>query len=120
MAGAVRVKGLKEMQRAFRKMDKDLSKELRSELRAAGNIVRDEARSLFSGIDARSASGYRTVVRQRGVAVEQRLPRTTGQHPSYGVLQMTRALEPALDTMQSKVIDRVDQMLDRLGGENGF
>jgi len=76
----VRVKGLRELQSAFRKMDNDLKKELRSELKEAGQIVQREATSLFSGVDARSAAGYKVRVRARGVAVEQSLPRTTGQH----------------------------------------
>lgn len=120
MAGTVRVKGLRELQRDFRKMSKDLTRELRSELKEVGNIVRDESRQRFSDIDARSAGGYRTVVRARGVAVEQRLGRTTGLRPDYGALQMRHALMPALDAKQGEVVDRLDRMLDKLAGHNGF
>jgi hypothetical protein len=120
MAGAVRVKGLKELQRDFRKMSKDLTKELRSELREVGDIVRDDARRRFAGVDARSAAGYRTVVRARGVAVEQRLRRTTGAHPEYGAMQMRQALSPAVDDKQDEVVDRLDEMLGKLAGRNGF
>jgi hypothetical protein len=120
MADAVRVRGLKELQRAFRMADKALVKELRRELRDAGNIVRDEARSRFSDIDGRSAAGFRTVVRQRGVAVEQRYGRTTGARPDFGALQMRRALEPGLEAKQGEVLDKVDGMLDRIGRDAGF
>lgn len=100
--------------------DKLLAKELRSELREAGDIVRDDAAPRFAGISPKSAAGYRTVVRARGVAVEQRLGRTTGLRPDFGALQMRKALEPAVDAKQSEVIEQVDGMLDRLGRNMGF
>lgn len=118
--GTVRVKGLRELQRDFRKMSRELATDLRTELREAGNIVRDDARPRFSGIDSKSAGGYRTVVRARGVAVEQRLGRTTGKRPDFGALQMSRALGPALEAKQGDVVDRLDRMLGDLAGENGF
>jgi hypothetical protein len=59
-------------------------------------------------------------VRQRGVAVEQSRRRTTGLRPDFGVLQMQRALLPALDTKQSEVVDKVEQLLDTLGKNAGF
>lgn len=116
----VRVTGLRELQAAFRKMDKELSKELRDNLREAGKIVQQEATSLFSGVDARSAAGYKVRVRAKGVAVEQSLGRTTGQHAQYGALQMKRALTPALEAKESAVVDRLEQMLDTIGNRAGF
>jgi hypothetical protein len=116
----VRVTGLRELQAAFRKIDKQLSKELRVELREAGKIVQQEATSLFSRVDARSAAGYKVRVRGKGVAVEQSLGRTTGQHAQYGTLQMRRALQPALESKESAVVDRLEQMLDKLGSNAGF
>jgi len=118
--GTVRVKGLAELNRAFRASDKALTKELRKELREAGNIVRDDARPRFASVDAGSAAGFHTVVRQRGVSVEQRLGRTTGQRPDFGALQLRRALEPALDAKQGEVVDQLDGMLDRIGRQQGF
>lgn len=120
MASAVRVKGLDELQRAFRQVNKGLAKELRKELREAGNIVRDDAGPRFAKYDAVSAAGYRTKVRQRGVSVEQTLGRTTGRRPDFGALQMRKALEPALDAKQGEVIDQLDGMVDRLASREGF
>ena len=120
MAQVVSVNGLAEMQRAFRKLDKGITKEIRGELREAGDIVRDDARPRFAGISAKSAAGFRTVVRQRGVAVEQRHGRTTGKRPDFGALQLRRALVPALDAKEGEVVDQLDGMLGRLGGEAGF
>lgn len=101
-------------------MGGQLPRDLRSELREAGNIVRDDARPRFSGVSAKSAAGYRTVVRARGVAVEQRLGRTTGKRPDFGAKQMSEALVPALDAKAGDVENRLDLMLGRLAGENGF
>lgn len=114
MAGAVRVKGLREFQRACNKSTKELKKDVRANLRKAGDIVKVESAARFAGIDARSAAGYRTAVRARGVSVEQRLGRTTGLRPDFGRLQMRRALEPALEAKRPEVEREFERMLDRL------
>lgn len=101
-------------------MEGDLSKTMKAEMRAAGEIVAAEARQRFTGISPRSAAGFRPVVRARGTSVEQRYRRTTGKHPSFGSLQMRTALIPALDAKQGEVIDHIDAALGRLVGEGGF
>jgi hypothetical protein len=113
----VRVKGLKELQRTLRDADKNLRASVRKELREAGEIVRSEAATLFSPRDARSAAGYKVRVRQRGVAVEQSLRKTTGLHPEYGSLQMRDALLPALDAKEGEVVSHLEGMLDRLADD---
>ena len=118
--GTVRVKGLRELQRDFRKMEGVLSKELREGLRAAAEPVRREAQALFESVSADSAAGYKVRVRARGVAVEQSRRRTTGLRRDYGRLQMARALIPALDRKTDDVIDGVDKVLGKLAGDNGF
>lgn len=119
-ASTVRVRGLRELQRDFRKMSGDLSKEVRQGLREAAEPVRQEAAALFASVSADSAAGYKVRVRQRGVAVEQSRRRTTGLRPDYGRLQMGRALIPALERRQGEVIKGVEKTLDRLAGANGF
>jgi hypothetical protein len=117
----VKVKGLRELDRAFKSMSADLRKELRHELGEAGRIVSDEARRLFAPYDARSAMGIRH--RLKGgteVFVEQRKGKTTGQHPEFGDFQMRKALLPARARKRAEVVDRIDRMLARLGGEHGF
>jgi hypothetical protein len=119
-SSAVRVKGLRELQSALRKVNRGLNKELRAELKNVGEVVRADATSRFSGIDARSASGYKVRVRQRGVAVEQSLKRVTGRRGDYGALQMRRALLPAMASNEDEVVHRLEGMLDRLGRSAGF
>lgn len=114
MAATVRVEGLRELQAALRKAEGDLDKGLRKSLLEAGRVVREEATGLFSSVDGRSAAGYRVRVRGRGVAVEQSLSRTTGQHAQYGALQMRTALVPALDSKHDEVIEKVDEMLGQI------
>jgi len=118
-AETVRVKGLRELQRTLRDADKELRLGVRRELREAGEIVRAEAASLFSDHDPRSAAGYKVRVRQRGVAVEQSIGRTTGLRPDYGALQMRDALLPALDAKEEQVVARVELVLDNLPGVVG-
>jgi hypothetical protein len=120
MAETVRIIGLKELDRSFKQLRKEVLKELRPQLRKAGEVVRAEGQSLFSRIDARSAAGYKVRVRQRGVAVEQSLPRVTGLRGDYGALQMSVALLPALQTHEKDVSDLVDSMINDAIGNAGL
>lgn len=116
----VRVIGLRELQRALRAVSADAAKELRRELKELAEPVREEARRLFAPLSPRSAAGFRVAVRSRGVAVEQRLRRTTGRRPDFGSLQMQRALLPALGAKRGEVERGLEEMLDRLGSKEGF
>jgi hypothetical protein len=119
-AQTIRVEGLAELQRDFRRIAKDLAKEVREELRKAAEPVRREAQALFSPVSADSAAAYKVRVRQRGVAVEQSKRRVTGLRPDYGRLQMGRALIPALERKADGVVDDLGEMLDKLADRNGF
>jgi len=118
---AVRVRGLRELQRDLRKAGSDLPREVNRELKDAAQLVADDARSRFSGIDSRSAAGMRPRVRGLGrVVVEQRRRRVTGLRPDYGALQMRRAFLPALSSKTGEVERHLERMLDRLADRNGF
>lgn len=114
MAGAVRVKGLRELNRALRKSSSEVKKGLRKELRQAAEIVAGEARRRFARIDARSAGGMRPRVRAGGAVVEQRRRRVTGKRPDYGALQMREALVPALESKRDEVERHIEGTLDRI------
>ena len=100
------IAGLKEADTATRR-------EVRAELRHAGDKVREGATQRFNTYDQRSAQGYRVRVRQRGVAVEQSLRRTTGQHPQFGTLQMVKALVPSLDANEDSIYDDFEKAIDK-------
>jgi hypothetical protein len=112
--GAIRVHGLREFQRALAKADPELRKQVRDTFKDVGDIVAREGRARFVDIDVGSASGFRPVVRQRGVAVEQRRRRTTGRRGDYGALQMRRALIPALQANEERIVDEFEKALDKV------
>jgi hypothetical protein len=120
VAEAVRVKGYREVVKGFRDLDKDVAKGIREQLRSAGQIVQREASALFAPVSPRSAAGYKVRVRQKGVAVEQSLGRTTGEHPEFGTLQMRTALLPALEREAPAVANAINGVLDRAAARNGF
>jgi hypothetical protein len=117
----VRVEGLDQLVRDFRKLEGGLAKEVRDELGEAGKIVAVDARARFEGIQPRSAASMR--MRLRGAAtvvVEQRRGKTTGKRGDFGSLQMRRAFVPALESKSPEVVRHLEQMLDRLGRRAGF
>jgi hypothetical protein len=114
VAGALRLKGYREFLRAASRASKESQSEVRGTFRKVGDIVREEATFRFQRFDARSAAGYRTRVRQRGVAVEQSLRRTTGTRPDFGALQMRKALVPALDSKRDKVEREMEHAIDKV------
>lgn len=112
MAESLHVRGLTEFLKALGKADKETKKIVRARLRKAAEPVRRDAIRRFSSIDARSARSYRTVVRARGISVEQSKRKTTGKHPEYGALQMDVALIPALEANRGRVNHELEQAAD--------
>lgn len=111
---SLRVEGYQQMMRALALADKGSRKAVRDELRNAGEDVRTGAAVRFARYDARSAAGYRTRVRQRGIAVEQSIRKTTGKHPEFGALQMRKALVPSLYANEDNTVHAVEEALDRI------
>lgn len=93
--GTLAVKGYRDLLRGLVVADKETRLAVRATLRRAGEATRAGAAAKLSAIDSKSASGFKVRVRQRGVAVEQSLRKTTGQHPEWGAYQMRHALIPA-------------------------
>jgi hypothetical protein len=117
-AGAtVQVKDYRLFMAALAGADKKTRKAARDELRKAGDHVKTDAAVRMAHIDARSAAGYKTRVRQRGIAVEQSIRRTTGKHPEFGALQMRKALVPALDANEQHTVHALEHALDRVCDE---
>jgi uncharacterized protein with beta-barrel porin domain len=108
------VTGYKELVRGLKQADPATRREVRTVLRTVGDKVKTDAAGRFARYDARTAAGYRTYVRQRGVSVQQSLRKTTGRHPEFGALQMRRALVPALDENKDDTARRLTVALDRV------
>jgi hypothetical protein len=113
----LRVEGYQSFMRAIAKADKDQRRGVRETLRTVGNIVRVEASSRIAGKNPRTASGFRTRVRQRGIAVEQSIRKTTGAHPEWGAYQMRNALLPALMSNADTTERMMEQALDRIADQ---
>lgn len=114
MPGGLRVTGYKELLRACDRAGKDTKKQVRGALRNTGEIVRVDAARRFAGYSTVSAAGFKVRVRQRGVAVEQSLRKTTGKNPGWGALQMTQALIPARSETREQVEQEFEHALDRV------
>lgn len=113
MQQTIRVKGLREFVRAADAAGGKTKKVVRDRLREVAGPVLADARTKLARYDARSASRLGISVRRAGtVSVEQRLRRTTGAHPQFGVLQMQEVLIPALDENADRIERRFEQALD--------
>lgn len=110
----LKVLGYKQFLRASDRAGKDTKKETRETFRKVGDLVRIEGQRLFTQYNPRSAAGYRTRVRVRGVIVEQSLRKTTGDRPDYGALQMRVGLIPALENEADAVEREFELALDRV------
>jgi len=104
--------GYKEFLRACTGAEKGIAREVRTILREAGDVVKQAAVEKFDAYDVKSAHGFRTVVRARGVSIEQSLRKTTGTRPDFGALQMRKGLLPALAQEETHFEQEMEHALD--------
>lgn len=114
------VHGYREFMAATARADRESKKYVRDTFRQVGEVVRVQASARFASTHARTAAGYRVRVRQRGIAVEQSLAKSTGLRPDFGALQMRRALVPSLmsnaDTLDRELERALDRVADHFNG----
>ncbi len=115
----LRVRGLTEMQRAFRLADRDLSRDLRATLKDVAEPVRSDAERLaVSGIRNVGLpwSRMRVGVTSKSVYVapKERGRRSRRRRPNLAGLLMDRAMSPALELNQGRIAHEVEEMLDDL------
>lgn len=118
---AVYVKGLRELQAALAKADKDIRLGVRKELRDVAEPVRRDAEALAGSSirnigerwDDMRVGVTRTMVyvapRRKGVRAGN--PR---KRPNLARLLAARALEPALDRNQHNIRHDLDRVIDRV------
>lgn len=124
--GAVRVRGLKELQRAFRKMDKDVAQDLVWELQEAADPVRKLSTELILGelVNMPRTPEYADmrigVSGARGAVYVAPAWRRTGgsPRPSLGA-SMGKRMEAAVETKAGDVEKRLGDWLDRMADEWG-
>lgn len=117
---AFREAGLTELIRACDQIGGRTKKETRNLLREVGQTVRDVAEAKFvekfgERVDP-TAKGFRVVVRQRGVSVEQSLRKTTGRRPDWGSQQMRFGLIPAADVSGPEVARETEKAVEEILG----
>lgn len=120
MTQAVRVKGLRELLAVTDSMPKEVKKGVRDELRKVAVPIRDEAQARFLAEiepDARR-SKYGISVRRVGtVSVEQRVKSKHSRtnvalkRPKFVELQFQRALDPAMEHNERRVVAAMDNVL---------
>jgi hypothetical protein len=123
---AVEVRGLRELQAAFAKADRETRLGLRGALREIAEPVRRDAETLATSSIPRIGpkwSKMRTGVtrklvyvapRQRGVKTRGADPR---RRPNLATLLMDRAMEPALESHEPALELAVDHMLDEVAND---
>jgi len=125
MADAVRVLGLRELERAFDRADRTVRNDMRDALAEAAAPVRRDAQSLAASQIRNVDSGDPWASMRIGVSrtiayiapVERGIKGRAGQRrrrPNLADLLMGRAMEPALDRNQENVARRVDQLIDEV------
>lgn len=123
----VRVEGLREMNRAFARADRDMKRHLRSALKDVAEPVREDAERLAGqkvrNMGAGPWAGMRVGVTTNLVYVAPKKRGTRGRGPSrrpnLADLLMGRAMAPALEEHAEEIEDRfgdaVDSVLARWG-----
>lgn len=115
---AVKVRGLRDLQRAFRVADKVLQVELRDALRDAAEPVRRDAESLARSSIRNIGEAWpqmRVGVTTRVVYVAPKQRSRGRKRPNLAGLLAGRAMEPALERNRHDVEQRVGRALDVVG-----
>ena len=127
MQGTVRIKGLAELNRAFRRISGDLDKELKDSLKKSAEPVATRATSLALGRISNMPRSPRWADMRIGVsgkATVYMVPRAKRRggsgRPNLKGLLLDQSMDPAVMEKQGEIIEGVGQMIDRLAGANGF
>lgn len=127
MATTVRVRGLKELTRSFKRISKDLDKRLVDELKEAAAPVADDAEQLaLSRIRNMPASPHWAAMRigvSRAQGLVYMVPAARGRRRkrrNLSDLLLTRAMDPAVEKNEDQVLGRIENLIDSLGDREGF
>lgn len=120
MAAGITTKGLRETQRAFRKLQLEVGKELRAALRELAEPVAATARDRLGAYPGASVGTIGPKVTLAGAAVTQRARKVTGKRPDFGALQMVKVMIPALEEHEDDIEAGAAVAFDSLTREAGF
>ena len=116
----VRIHGLRELNRALGKVNKDAGRKVRDALKEAAEPVAASARTRLARYPGASTATISPRATTRSVFVTQRKRKVSGLRPDFGTLQMKEVLLPALYDHEDDLVDAVEDALDRLGRMQGF
>lgn len=119
-AATVRVRGLRETQRALNQVNRRAARAVRERLKKAAEPVAVSARERLSRYQGSSVQTISPRASGGNVFVTQRKKRVTGLRPDFGSLTMREALIPALHEHEDELVQEVEEALDDLGRLAGF
>lgn len=118
-AATVRVHGLQQVNRAFKRIETSLVDEVKDELRKLAEPVAADWRGVMGRYVGASTSTIKPYPTMKGVVVRQAQRKKTGRRPDFGALQMGHAMH-ALETHHDEIVNEVEDLMDWLGRKEGF
>ncbi len=118
-AGSVRLTGIQEVNRAFRRLETGADGELKDKLLDLAGPVAEDARGRISRYRGARTTTIKPRARIKGAYVTQGARKKTGRRGDFGSLQM-RHLLGALFDHQSQIEEGVDDLLNYLSRKEGF
>jgi phage host-nuclease inhibitor protein Gam len=118
--GSVKVKGLRELDRAFRRLDADVAKEVRAELTEVARPIAETAKAKLARYPGVSLETIIPKTTAKGALVVQNKRKVSGRRSDFGALQMRQGLIPARSEHTSETVRGVEHVLDWLGRREGF
>lgn len=118
---AVRVKGVRELERAFARADKHMRSDMRDTLEEAAQPVRRDAQTLAAGVTRGAGDpwsrmrvgSYRSIAYVAPVERGNRLGSTTARR-AFADRLLGRAMIPALERNTAQVARRVEGLIDEM------
>jgi Bacteriophage HK97-gp10, putative tail-component len=125
---AIRVDGLRELRRDLKRLQPEVDKELRKDLRAAAEKVATAARARAPRLTGEYARSIRPSVTARGVSVGSRLPQAGVLHfggtiRPRGVPTTFRprpVISEAVDRMTDRIVDDLGDAVERAARKTGW
>jgi hypothetical protein len=121
------VYGFRELSTAYARIGGDTAKAFRTDLRQIAEPVRQDAEVLAAGKIPNVGVDWprmRTGVGRSVVYVAPKMKGVRGRgprsRPNFANLLMERAMAPALDANESKIVRDVDRLVSRVGVAEGF
>ena len=118
-SATVRVHGLREVNRAFKRLETGVEKEVKEELKKLAEPVAADARGRISRYRGASTATIKPYATMKGAVVRQQIKKRTGKHSQFGSLQMGHLIG-ALEDNESSVVEGVEDLLDFLKRKEGF